>query len=435
MRLCKVFLLTLAVSLCNTGFPGFVSCEEKTGSMQDLFQKAESAISKQEYSRAEVIFRSFLNDPDQDIKRGALYGLARVYYFRNDYRKARENLNLALQIDPQASRLQKDELAQTLAGIRVYLAYINMHDGAYQKAVEELQKAEKAGLAESSGGRFLGSNIYLLMAKNYLRLGSVETAKQFFKKSYELKMPEGVDAERIKQASLSGLGNCSLLLGEYTQAVSYFKEAIQKSKRNDNFRILAYIGCSNAYLFSGEFDKAAEECSGQLQSVPEGIIRNEAFYTVAMIKLKQNDLKGAEDYLNKMWEHISGAGSAVRRANYSFDWDFYSALAQYSLGVVHLSGKEFGKASAELNKALELIDKGRSANREETTVAKYLRISATYSLYEILSAQGETEAAAKTFFKADQLIKRLTPKQRAIVEKKRFSMYVEGKSLQSFLKK
>jgi len=403
---------------------------------QALIDQAEAYISNKEYSMAERVLLGLVESRDITKKREVLYGLGRVYYYLNNFGKAKEYLTVALALDEGLDFSKETRLTQTMAGIHVYLAYVYMQGGAHEQAIKVLVNAEKSGLAEVIRTQFLGPNIYSLIAKNCLNIGDVTLAKEYFARSNALEITDASVAFRIKQISLLGLGSCNIILQEYAAAIPVFKEAIERNKenKNDDFKIAAYIGLSNAYVFNGEYEKAYQECVDTLESLSAGLKKIEADYISGVIQLKRNKVKDAEGYFKRMLQNIKSQGGAAINANFSVNWGLLESLAHYNLGLVALQEKQFQDAADEMNAAAAVLRGISSPVMKKKDSVIYLKIACQYGIFKSLKNQNKNEAAKESFEFLVQMIKNLGVKEREILDSKRFPMYIDGPSIAEMLK-
>jgi len=431
--LCTAVCLTVVAVLHQTFCTGQQTPAANPDYAQTSLDQAEACITNKEYSKAERILLRFAESRDSDKKRQALYGLGRVYYYLHDYGKAKENLTSALALGEDFDFSRESELTRTMAGIHVYLAYVYMQSGHYQEAIVLLSTAESKGLATVNRSSFLGSNIYSLIAKNHQNSGNLKAAKEYFAKSNALQITDASAASRIKQISLLGLANCNMMMGDHAAAVAAFKEAIERNKENNDFKIAAYVGLSNAYVFKGDYEKAYQECVDTMEALPGGLSKIESVYISGVIQLKMGKIQEAEEYFKRIFLEIKKHSASTIKGNYSFNWELWEALAHYNLGLLALKGKRLEDAFKDMNTAAGILDKIKSPAYKRSA-PKYIRIACRYGMSEVLKAQGKKDPAAKELEFAIRMIRNLTPREQEMIGGKRFSMYIEGPAIKEMLK-
>jgi|GEM_PF-6179371 len=396
--------------------------------------EAENHLTKKEYSEAETIFDNLVKSADPDIRRQGFYGLGRAYYFQGEFSEAKAQFKAAIAIKQDFDHLKESEQTHTLAGIFVYLSYLSMADGKFDEAIATLKKGVSAGLVVSNAHNFNGSNFYTLIGKNYMGLGDIESAKAYFSESRVLQIQDPAVALLVGQISSIGLGECYRAAGDYTTAVSFFKQAI-KDSRVDNERTLdAYIGCSDAYLLNEDFAAASRECAEKLESIPGGVIKIKAWYNLAVIALKNDKPLDAVGYFQKILTAIDGYAPGFRKMHYSFNFDLFAALAHYNLGTQYFVNKEYDQALMEMSKAAGLANSPDQRGLLDKVNARYVVIVAKYGLMKIYEAEGKQDLAAKEAQGLTEFIAGIPAQEQSLIEKKMFNTYIDGKFLKDIRK-
>jgi tetratricopeptide (TPR) repeat protein len=440
MNYLKVFIFLSVIVFVLIASTPRLFCGTKVDSSKTPMGEAEKYMNKFRYSKAEPIFNKYINSVDPKVKRQALYGLGRVYFYRQNYKMAAVHFRSALKIPQLYRSSPATSPIDIIAGLHVYLAYSYDKVGEYRSALSVLKNAADGGLVELSSHNFLGASIYSEMGKDYLNLGDIDSAIKYYERSYNLKISDPQVASDIQQVSAIGLGRCSFLSGDYTNAVVYFKRAIKNNNNRNGYDLNAYLRLCDTYLYSGDYAKASSECSGKLSELIDeayigkvitGGTKSKVLYDLGMVKLKNNNPKEAENSFRKMITEIDAL--PVKTAQESSIGKFYSALAHYGLSLIYSSRKDYEQARIETGITIDLLSAGTVEALIIHNDALYLGIVARYNLSKILEAQGKKDLAAVEFKNLSNIIKGLSPQARAIIEKKRIEHYIEGKPLREIL--
>jgi len=255
-----------------------------------------------EYPRAIEMYRKALEveprDPDTWNNLGATYYLAKLY------EEAVEAYERALEIDPENQRIRANLTRASEAGapkpeekssLRVNLDMLRQRVdagaafytiGDYWRAAEELEEA-----LEIDPENFIAHNN---IALTYLELGERAKAKKHFKRALEInptaesvvenlaklefvietpptiseqnqKKPETPLSPLQRSGAFSAAGKIYLSRGSYEQAIEAFTQALEFLPGDIN----AIIGLGSAYFGYGEYEKALAQFKAAAARRPE----------------------------------------------------------------------------------------------------------------------------------------------------------------------
>jgi tetratricopeptide (TPR) repeat protein len=415
-------------------------CADKLNTQNTPMDEADNFMINMDLAQAEPIYAQYMNSTDPDLKRQALYGLGRIYFFRNDNKASKYYFKLAIEIPQNFNKNQSLLLVDIITGLHVYLSYVYDREGLYERSIDVLRNVPD-GLIERSARSFLGSSIYSLRAKNYLNLGDFDSAKKYFQKSLELKIRNELVAADIQQISYLGLGRCALLAGDYPNALLNFRKAIKNNNNRDGYDLKAYLGLADAYLQSGDYARGYKECFDRLSGLTKAIrfgkitrgMKAKALYELCMLNFKNNKHLEAIEAFKAMNAEINSFSAKTTEETNTIK--FYSALAHYGLGLVYMSEKKYDLAQVDIAQAIDMLDAGPTNALIIANDARYLAVVARDAQCTIFNAQGKKELAAAELKKLSNFINSLSTKAMAILEKKTIELYIEGRSLQQILRK
>ncbi len=169
--------------------------------------------------------------------------LSAIFRDANLIAEAREHLKVV----EAASKKVKKSIDYDLIKINIHheRAHFEWKDGNFEKAILELQSAQKyiPLLKEKMQAGFFSNN-YLMLGENYLDLQEYEKAAEYFHLALDNKVPN----ENLNYSAIyRGLGEIELQKKSYDQAIDYLKLAEEYIPSNQHFSasIPVYKSLSN----------------------------------------------------------------------------------------------------------------------------------------------------------------------------------------------
>lgn len=216
--------------------------------LQYIYEKPDKAIviGHSIYSHAKEV----------DVKIKALILISTAYSSKRDYQNS---LSYIMEAKALLSKTQSVYL-QVVVLTKIGELYHQIR--VYDKAIYFLDKAEQICRSfpeMTTWKKFqLGSN-YLIKGFIYKNRLSCDIAISFFKKGVNLyRQIEKSGAELNRSIAQYNMGNCFILLSDYTSAIKSFKKAYQIAKELDanSLEAFAHKGLASVYTLQGHYQPA-----------------------------------------------------------------------------------------------------------------------------------------------------------------------------------
>lgn len=191
------------------------------------------------------------------------------------------------------AHLEESHVPKRMHALRE-LAEVNILDGAYDKALEQLE--ELLELSWQMGHRVMAGELYVRMGRVHYLMRNSQRALADMKNGHTLHLESGYT--RGIATALSNMGEVYLLVGNYQQARLYLQEALDLRRDLDHPGDLAYAlsNMGNLLIEQGELEAARtyhQEALDLRKSIgnPHLIIRS--MNNLAMIHMIQGDYDAA----------------------------------------------------------------------------------------------------------------------------------------------
>jgi tetratricopeptide (TPR) repeat protein len=190
------------------------------------------------YAQQEILITNRMNDPYQQAYALNQYGHA--LFFAGNYPEAVEVLLKALQ--------QFENHADTFAIASSYLGlgFVYRNSDEYRKAIEYFIKYKE--IADYYNNDWMRSTFFADAGRSYEQLNILDTALLYQQQAYDLvlRLSPGYGAGGI----LCNLGTVHSKLGNNSPAVDLFRQGVEQSLTNEDFRTLArcYNEIGKAFL-------------------------------------------------------------------------------------------------------------------------------------------------------------------------------------------
>ena len=171
---------------------------------------------------------------------------------------------------------------------------------AIQTGKELLDQIEK----KFDGDQYSFSSANNLIGNIYNRMGEFEQAKDYYLRAFSVL----TDLEligKIKSFNFNNLGVISFKLGDYSEALTYFSQALElaKSKQNPTELSFYYANIGEAYLELGYLDDALENelhALTFLKMLNNDDLLVETYFILVRICLEKNDFEKTDHYINEI---------------------------------------------------------------------------------------------------------------------------------------
>ena len=282
----------------------------------------------------------------------------------------------------------------------------------YIQAVEQLEESIEISENKKLDNAIIQERALNAISVAYAILGKYEKAKNYAHK--HLKIANQLHDPSAQTIALVRLGSLDFDLGDYSQAESYFKQALESSR---NFapasRGFAFSGLGFTYIAMGKVKEAIlnlEEALKIAQRFEDPELKQSTLEGLGTAYLVQGDYSRAI----KIFEDNR---ITAKRYQGLFDVSI-EANALSSLGFAFLQAGNLTKAEANLREAVKLWESQRNllGSNDPFKISIFESQALSYgTLQKILVLQGKTEAAlevaeqgrARAF--ADLLAQRLSP--------------------------
>ena len=204
--------------------------------------------SVEHFQQAERLSRS------RDFAEGialANYNLGRCYFFQNDYARALDALEAAL----NHYREQKDPFGVALAQILLGWTHARLGDRSMAQALlkEGIQVSQQKGYGE------LLPDAYTAVGELHRESGDAERARQSFRKGSELWKEPSVSESSIEARSYFGLMEAER--GDRERGLSLCRQAAERARRLQHLHTLArtLINLAQVHVLRKEYARAIED--------------------------------------------------------------------------------------------------------------------------------------------------------------------------------
>lgn len=334
--------------------------EEIPGSIKDRFVEVQKLLLSKAYRKA---LETYLVLEKQFNDNASLqFNIGNMYYRLNDYVKAENSYNKALEIINAYEKPKKDDrTSHKTAALRVKNVLKRIEDyeilfnnavcllaqGKYEKAIETFRKAG------DSKGNWV--NIYYPLAVTYEKLEKYPEAVEMYRHLSEI-YPEAFEVHRK-------VGEFLCMMGDFKQA----REFIDKAVKLEPEYIEGYIMLGNYLLNNEDYQEAINVYKEVIKTNPElaAVYHNlgTAYYNCGMkeealeeykkaIGLNENDYKSYYN-LGVILDEIGEKEDAVLRFEHCLDIkpDFHEA--SNNLAIVLCSLEKYDEAIDTYIKALQ----------------------------------------------------------------------------------
>jgi tetratricopeptide (TPR) repeat protein len=309
------------------------------------------------------------------------------------------------------------------------------------QALNNVQDALGMSIAQSDN--FNEAKCYLLLGEINENIQEWGLALDNYEHAHQ-KLSNNYNGTVEYQRTLRGLGNTYLKLGNYTQALNYFQEAI-KLPLSDTEKIERQLDISEVYYQMGNYNEALkviEENSNSSKvpnDVPEGKIQNQK----AKIYARLNNVDKANDFYQSSQRNLRAANAAPKQdqedelaaqsssakeeisgalreqKRYDEDITLREQSIEYNIGSNNLS--EVSKDKIELSKSLAAKGETSKAIREleeaailaDTINNPREQANAYLNLADLYEKNGSPSQALNTYKKYSEAVSR-TEKQNEI---------------------
>ncbi|MCM8782137.1 MAG: tetratricopeptide repeat protein [Candidatus Omnitrophica bacterium] len=123
-------------------------------------------------------------------------------------------------------------------------------------------------------------------------------------------------ARKVKGEILYLSGLCSLKLGRFLEARSYFNDVILMGK--NNLKIDAYLGIADSYFQGGKFDKAFDSYKQTLKECDTGGVEGIVYYKLGETSYKMGRAEDAKYYFDKVIKEFPFSFEARLSSNFLY---------------------------------------------------------------------------------------------------------------------
>jgi len=387
-----------------------------------LFWLAESYMKNGNIDAAERYFTKFLeSSPDPSLKIPTLFELARIKFYKKEYRASKKILKTLLNLKISEILLPKiyllmgwcEYFLDDPSGLKTFSRVMILpnisseltEEAFYGKSLCALQQ-QKPGIAENllkklgPSSRWYGgvaielANFYFNQ-KDYKRAGDFCTLifQSYAKTPY------------IEKAYMI-LGNCAYNTKDYTHAAEYYTRVIMG--KVDDLRPMAIFTKGLSFYQIGSFREAIDSWENLLKRYPKFPRRLEAIYWVGSAYLNLQKNKQAAFYFNQLkkdkvlypkalmqlaryWfaqQSWRRALSTLHRFLQLYPHHVYTGYCKGMIGEIYFNLKNYPKAAQWVSKALK--DPRRSKDKE-------FQAKLTFLLGQIAYRQGNFDGAIDYF--------------------------------------
>ena len=248
--------------------------EDFDDKLRNVLRPAIINMQEGEYEKAERIFHIALRmAQDVDHKDAVLYIhdlLANLAYEVEDYTKAEKLFVDVMQRQISYKGVAKDD--NSIIAMSLKLAAIFSKTEQHEKArqgfefcIDTTEKKLKAGIRDEDTMVLWGMSrdVY---GQYLMSLGYHQKARDQFKQAYDISCEINGENDEQSLVLLNSLGTISATLGDANMAELYFKELIQKARKNNSEHLAHYLvnyGVVNVQL--NLYDEAKRNCNEALQ--------------------------------------------------------------------------------------------------------------------------------------------------------------------------
>lgn len=274
-------------------------CPAKPLSTPDLIKKAGYHLEKYQTDSAQWFFTRALEQAQQkkqhQLKLTAGMGLAKAYFYQEDYDRFRDQLETCANWAQQQSDLPR------LLEIWMGQIQLNFMEGNWPEARAILLKLEKK--ADPSRDQAVLATAYNYLAKLHSYQNQLDTANFYLKKGkvLALQLPNKTLAIDFLTQLATNYKNQD---GALLQAQAYLEELIQLRRKTPDKRnlIADYQELAELLQQKGDYPEAQEQRLKALKlavSIRDSLQQMEILYTLGLAYRHQNQLKSSNSYLNR----------------------------------------------------------------------------------------------------------------------------------------
>ncbi len=217
-------------------------------------ETAQAHMDAEEYEAAKQALEQIVESDDQNAEAHFLLGLA--YFNLQEYSKAEEFFNRALDLDPDRA-----------AAVHHNLGVLAYQMGEMNTAVQEFQSALEIDSKDPDTHYQLGA-AYLVMA---FPMGAMEPEAEYIEKS-QAEFERALELAPNKPEALVGLANVYMFQNQIAEAIELLEQAVEQ---NPNLRE-GLFALGRAYALSGQTDLAKETLERFLETDPPNVWAQQA---------------------------------------------------------------------------------------------------------------------------------------------------------------
>lgn len=274
-------------------------CPAQDLSTPELIKKAEHHLEKYQTDSAQWFFTRALEQAQQkkqhQLKLTAGVGLAKAYFYQEDYDRFRDQLETCANWAQQQSDLPR------LLEIWMGQIQLNFMEGNWPEAKATLLKLEKK--ADPSRDQAVLATAYNYLAKLHSAQNQLDKANLYLKKGRAL--AQQLSDKTLEIDFLTQLAtNYKNQDGALIQAQTYLEELIQlRRKTQDKHNLIAdYQELAELLQQKGEYPEAQKQRLKALQlatSIRDSLQQMELLYSLGLAYRQQNQLQTSNAYLNR----------------------------------------------------------------------------------------------------------------------------------------
>ena len=302
------------------------------------------------------------------MKASILNNVGNVYFSLADYNKSNDCFMESLAICKQAGD------TKNVATVLNQLSGSQFAMGQMELALKSLE--ESLEITRRAGSQYDEAVILHNMGHYYELLGFFDKGLELLNQSAEMKQKIS-DIQGLAE-TLAVTGTLYQQIGNYTKSI----EALNKSRELKKSAKMPYydadIGMARLYLELGDLDKAAEKLESAQSFVLEGALA-----------LKKKELDDAEKSFAQELEKSTKSNDLIGLFE-----------SNTGLGIIYEQKKEFEKAKAHFQQAIDNVEKlrdslpdARRSNFYDSAVRYFKRITPYKGMTRVLLKMGDNEGS------------------------------------------
>ncbi len=267
-------------------------------------------FNRNQFPRAERFLLAAAGSSDLDLKNKANVLLGQISLEKKDFKSAFNYFSESLETD-----LEEADKNRAFLGLGISLYYLN----EFNDCIATLSSVN------ASFPYFEQDIVNFYIAEAYFAVGNFESAAQFFSKVSS-------DSDELNRQSLYGRAYSHFNSGDYTNAVFYFNEFIQKYPKDDSI-IDAKFRLADSYYGSKNFERASQ-IYREIFNLDKSLLNNDfAFYQYGQALFKSG--------------RSNEAISTFRQLQQKFPNGKYADDSQYLIGWIKFQQNNFDEAIEE----------------------------------------------------------------------------------------